>query len=158
MISASCNVPATFVQKTVTAVRQIISFVIIYALLTQNVFFVSGMKKSALPDSRTRRLSTLQDNRSNISPEKPSKDAKNALGSHASVPPGNMEAAATFTPCNLYPIALHADSLRGVPVGGTISNIYDGSAPGNFGWLTWTGDPSVPALVRSLTPPGDSYT
>ncbi|MGC8959621.1 MAG: hypothetical protein ACP5OO_07515, partial [Chloroflexia bacterium] len=37
-------------------------------------------------------------------------------------------------------------------------DILHGSGPGNFGWLTWTGDRSEGALARSLTPPGDSYT
>ncbi|HBA85706.1 MAG TPA: hypothetical protein DCZ95_16615, partial [Verrucomicrobia bacterium] len=39
-----------------------------------------------------------------------------------------------------------------------IDDILNGSRPGNFGWLTWAGSPSVPTLVKSLTPPGDSYT
>jgi hypothetical protein len=60
--------------------------------------------------------------------------------------------------CELYPIALHADTLAGVAVGASIPDAYNGSGPGNFGWLSWAGDPGVPALVRSLTPPGDSDT
>jgi len=59
---------------------------------------------------------------------------------------------------NLYPIALHVDSLTGVPVGGMIPDIYNGVQPGNFGWLTWAGSPSEPTLVTSLTPPGNSST
>ena len=62
------------------------------------------------------------------------------------------------TACALYPIALHAASLAGVPAGATLVDIPNGSQLGNFGWLTWTGDPSVPVLARSLTPPGDSHT
>lgn len=58
--------------------------------------------------------------------------------------------------CQLYPIALHTASLSGVAVGGSIGNIYNGVQPGNFGWLSWTGDQGDPALVTSLTPPGNS--
>src|SRR5262249_14898215 len=36
--------------------------------------------------------------------------------------------------------------------------IYNGTQPGNFGWLSWGGSPSEPTLVTSLTPPGDSST
>lgn len=35
-------------------------------------------------------------------------------------------------------------------------DILSGSQPGNFGWLSWTGVPSSPALATSLTPPGNS--
>ena len=64
---------------------------------------------------------------------------------------------ATLSPaCDLYPIAWHIDSLAGVAVGEVILDIYNGSQPGNFGWLTWTGDPSARTLMTSLTPPGDS--
>lgn len=65
-------------------------------------------------------------------------------------------ALAEFIPCNLYPIALSSSSLTGVAPGGLIGDIYNGTQPGNFGWLTWTGSPSEPALVASLTPSGNS--
>jgi uncharacterized repeat protein (TIGR01451 family) len=58
--------------------------------------------------------------------------------------------------CELYPIALHASTVQGVTPGTTLPDIFNGSQPGNFGWLTWTGANSVPALITSLTPPGDS--
>ena len=60
--------------------------------------------------------------------------------------------------CELYPIALALESLDGVPPGTDLEDIFNGVQPGNFGWLTWTGSPSVPtlALALSLTPPGDS--
>jgi len=61
-------------------------------------------------------------------------------------------------PCELYPIALHAQTLQGVAVGTVVTDIFNGGQAGNFGWLTWAGSPSVPTLVNSLTPPGDSYT
>jgi hypothetical protein len=59
---------------------------------------------------------------------------------------------------DLYPIALHNQTLVGVPIGGVLRNIYNGVQPGNFGWLTWAGSPSEPTLVKSLTPPGNSST
>lgn len=43
-------------------------------------------------------------------------------------------------------------------MGQELVDIYNGDGPGNFGWLSWTGGPSVPTLVQSLTPPGDSNT
>ena len=60
--------------------------------------------------------------------------------------------------CNLYPIALSVQSLANIQPGTIITNIFNGSQPGNFGWLTWTGDPSTPTLVGSLTSPGNSFT
>ncbi len=60
--------------------------------------------------------------------------------------------------CTLYPIALHNDSLVGVNVGDILTDMLNGNQPGNFGWLTWTGDNSVPVLAASLTPPGNSHT
>jgi len=60
--------------------------------------------------------------------------------------------------CEFYPIALHIDTLAGVEVGQELEDIYNGAGHGNFGWLSWTGHPSVPALVASLTPYGDSDT
>jgi len=59
---------------------------------------------------------------------------------------------------DLYPIALNIQTLAGVPVGGVLRDIYNGSQFGNFGWLTWAGSPSEPTLVTSLTPPGNSST
>ncbi|MBX3001654.1 MAG: choice-of-anchor A family protein [Caldilineaceae bacterium] len=59
--------------------------------------------------------------------------------------------------CDLYPIALNEGTLAGVIPGQILVDIYNGVQPGNFGWLTWTGSPNVPTLVRSLTPPGDSH-
>jgi len=60
--------------------------------------------------------------------------------------------------CELYPIALHVDTLAGAQVGQEIRDILNGEGAGNFGWLSWTGNPNEPTLVRSLTPPGDSHT
>jgi PKD repeat protein len=70
----------------------------------------------------------------------------------------DQAAVAVGVTCELYPIALHVDTLAGVEVGEEIEDIYNGDGPGNFGWLSWTGDPSTPTLVESLTPPGDSDT
>ena len=60
--------------------------------------------------------------------------------------------------CPLYPIALSAQSLASVTAGTILTNIYNGTQPGNFGWLSWTSDPDEPTLINSLTQPGDSYT
>ena len=60
--------------------------------------------------------------------------------------------------CELYPIALSAQTLSNAAPGTILSNIYNGTQPGNFGWLSWGGSPSEPTLVTSLTPPGDSST
>jgi len=69
---------------------------------------------------------------------------------------------ATSTPapasCELYPIALHLTTVLGASPGQTLPDIYNGTGPGNFGWLSWAGSQGVPALVQSLTPPGDSRT
>jgi len=90
-----------------------------------------------------------------------------AVGSHlvsASVTDTNglMASCSTTNTVNglgdLYPIALHTNSLIGVPIGGVITDIYNGVQPGNFGWLTWAGSPSEPTLATSLTPPGNSGT
>jgi RHS repeat-associated protein len=62
------------------------------------------------------------------------------------------------TGCELYPIGLHVDSLDGIVIGDVIADILNSDLSGNIGWLSWTGDPSTPTLVRSLTPPGDSAT
>jgi VCBS repeat-containing protein len=60
--------------------------------------------------------------------------------------------------CELYPIALHTQTLAGVAAGTSIPNILNGTQPGAFGWLSWTGDGGEPTLVASLTPPGNSAT
>jgi hypothetical protein len=60
--------------------------------------------------------------------------------------------------CQLYPIALSAQTLANVQPGTVIHDIYNGTQPGNFGWLTWAGSPDEPTLVNSLTVPGDSST
>ncbi len=64
----------------------------------------------------------------------------------------------TAAPCSLYPIALHVDTLVGAVAGQQLPDVYNGSGPGNFGWLTWAGDQSTGALATSLTPPGNSGT
>ena len=64
----------------------------------------------------------------------------------------------TENPGNLYPIALSATTLAGVTPGTILPDIFNGTAPGNFGWLTWAGSPSATTVVTSLKPPGDSFT
>jgi RHS repeat-associated protein len=60
--------------------------------------------------------------------------------------------------CEVYPLALSARTLEGLPVGADLPDLLNGGAPGNFGWLSWNGSPSTPTLIRSLTSPGDSET
>jgi hypothetical protein len=60
--------------------------------------------------------------------------------------------------CELYPIAISAQTLTNVQEGTVLHDIYNGTQPGNFGWLTWAGAPDEPTLVASLVVPGDSYT
>jgi hypothetical protein len=72
--------------------------------------------------------------------------------------PNSAKQAAAPPPalCDLYPIALHAGTLAGAKPGDVLPDILNGTQPGNFGWLTWTGDLAAPTLAASLTPPGDS--
>ena len=58
--------------------------------------------------------------------------------------------------CNLYPIAVSVNTLATAAVGDILPDIFNGTQPGNFGWLSWTGKPNEPTLVNSLTAPGDS--
>lgn len=60
--------------------------------------------------------------------------------------------------CSLMPIALSAQTLAGVEPGTVLTNIWNGSQPGNFGWLSWTGDSGEPTLYESFLVPGDSNT
>ena len=69
----------------------------------------------------------------------------------AAVPPSS-------TVCSLYPIAISAKTLDGAHPGDSLADILNGTGPGNFGWLTWTGNTEVYALAASLTPPGNSST
>jgi len=58
--------------------------------------------------------------------------------------------------CELYPIALPATAISNAIAGTTVLDVFNGSAPGNFGWLAWGGSPSEPALATSLIAPGNS--
>ncbi len=60
--------------------------------------------------------------------------------------------------CGLYPITLHISLVEAATPGDELVDILSGTQPGNFGWLSWTGDPSSPALATALTPPGNSDT
>ena len=60
--------------------------------------------------------------------------------------------------CELYPVALSVRSLEGAAPGTEVLDILNGAQPGNFGWLTWIGNPSTPTLVASLSAPGNSST
>ena len=67
-----------------------------------------------------------------------------------------MTAVAHAQNCPVYPIALSAQTLTNAAPGTVLSNIWNGNQPGNFGWLSWTGDPGETTLVESLTQPGNS--
>src|ERR1035437_9055717 len=60
--------------------------------------------------------------------------------------------------CDLYPIALSTQTLANVTEGTVIYDIFNGTQPGNFGWLSWAGSPDEPTLVRSLSGAGDRST
>lgn len=60
--------------------------------------------------------------------------------------------------CDFYPIALSAQQLSNAAPGTLLTDIYNGTQPGNFGWLSWGGSPSEPTLVASLIAPGNSAT
>ena len=64
----------------------------------------------------------------------------------------------TAQECALYPLALSSTALTNVSPGTVVSDILQGTQPGNCGWLTWAGSPSEPTLVASLTAPGNSPT
>lgn len=72
--------------------------------------------------------------------------------------PTNTPTSTPVPSCDLYPIALHEDTLAGAEPGDILTDIMNGRQPGNFGWLTWTGNNSTPTLITSLTVPGDSHT
>jgi hypothetical protein len=58
-------------------------------------------------------------------------------------------------PCPLVPLTVAADALRDMHNVGILTTTVTSSLTDTVGWLTWTGDPSDEALVRSLTPPGN---
>lgn len=58
--------------------------------------------------------------------------------------------------CELYPLAVSQAALTGVTAGQEITDIFNGTKPGNFGWLSWDGTQSKSDLVTSLTAPGDA--
>lgn len=76
------------------------------------------------------------------------------------IPNGHLADAQSppHSQCASYPIALSQASLSNAVPGTILSNIWNGAQPGNFGWLSWTGNPSESNLVASLTPPGNSST
>lgn len=55
-------------------------------------------------------------------------------------------------------MALHNRTLAGLTPGVQIVDLFNGEQPGNFGWLTWSGNPNVPTLIDNLTSPGNSDT
>ena len=72
----------------------------------------------------------------------------------ANNPAAAIHCAVSEMSAGVYPIAVDWQDFQF----GQEYDIYAGGGPGNFGWLTWAGSPSVPTLCTSLTPPGDSET
>lgn len=60
--------------------------------------------------------------------------------------------------CTVYPLALHHSTVTNARVGQTLPDILNGSKPGNFGWLSWTGNQRMDEFVSSLTSPDTSQT
>ncbi len=61
--------------------------------------------------------------------------------------------------CDLYPLGIPKSRVvGGVWYGKVLGDIFEGTQPGNFGWLTWSGNPGSNALAASLALPGNSDT
>ncbi len=60
--------------------------------------------------------------------------------------------------CALHPIALSLTTVANATPGAELPDVWNGSQPGNFGWLSWTGDPGETTLVDSLNLTSDSGT
>ncbi len=58
--------------------------------------------------------------------------------------------------CEIYPITFEQALFDGIEAGTAFDEVPIGMGTGNFSWLTWSGDPSAPALALSLLPPGNS--
>ena len=72
---------------------------------------------------------------------------------------GNWSPTGTVhLPCELYPIALNQDTVANAQAGQSLGDVFNGTGPGDFGWLSWAGNPNTPTLVLSLTPYGNSDT
>lgn len=70
---------------------------------------------------------------------------------------GDCEDDSCENSCAVYPITFPDNVLSGLSAGQQF-DIYAGSNPGNFGWLSWAGPVNEPTLETSLTPPGDVCT
>ncbi|HTD88894.1 MAG TPA: Ig-like domain-containing protein, partial [Candidatus Binatia bacterium] len=79
-----------------------------------------------------------------------------ALAAQA-VPAKNPKDSSPPGGCDVYPIALSLSSVSNISTG-TVLSLKNGADPGNFGWLTWTGNRSQDALAASLSTPGDVDT
>ena len=66
-------------------------------------------------------------------------------------------AAPALANCGLYPIALSLTTVNFTATGGSL-DVFNGSTPGNFGWMTWSGSNATGTLATSLTSPGDAGT
>lgn len=90
--------------------------------------------------------------------------SKSIINLHTALRTGIALCAALFlsavahAQCSLHPIALSVTTIANANIGDELGDIWNGSQPGNFGWLSWTGDPGEPTLNDSLSPAGDSNT
>src|SRR5688500_19502859 len=60
--------------------------------------------------------------------------------------------------CEVYPIALSLSSVSNISTDTVLSNLRNGANTGDFAWLSWNGNRSQEALMRSLSTPGNSHT
>lgn len=61
-------------------------------------------------------------------------------------------------PCNQLPLAWPADRIPNARNQAIVADHAGNPGPGNFGWVTWDGDNSTPALLNSLNYPELSRT
>ena len=58
-------------------------------------------------------------------------------------------------PCEIYPLVVSSIALEGVETGDEVEDFWRGEHSESCGFLSWTGDPAVSALLQSLTVPGN---
>jgi hypothetical protein len=56
-------------------------------------------------------------------------------------PDSRGQSATAGQGCEVYPIAVHVNTLNGLQPGDSTGDIFNGAGPGNFGWLAWNDDP-----------------
>jgi hypothetical protein len=71
-------------------------------------------------------------------------------------PPETSPTGGAGAGCPLYPIALDARVIARAVPGAPLPEAVNGTNPGNFAWLTWTGAAGDTELLAALRPPGTS--